>query len=102
MPEGMAFTNKLAFIDFLEPRPRSMKQGELLPHLFRTEYTRIVSVLCRQFGFDRIDTAVDIASETFLAAAPGVSAPCGSVSRHRTSHSFNAALHGTMPDVSYG
>lgn len=28
------------------------KQPELIPHLFRTEYRKIVSVLCRHFGFD--------------------------------------------------
>lgn len=46
-----------------------MDKRELLPHLFRTEYTKIVSVLSRRFGFDRIENAEDIASETFMAAA---------------------------------
>ncbi len=46
-----------------------MYNGELIPHLFRTEYRKIVSVLCRHFGFDQIETAEDIASETFLTAA---------------------------------
>ena len=46
-----------------------MEQHELLPHLFRTEYRKIVSVLCRYFGFDQIETAEDITSETFAAAA---------------------------------
>ena len=46
-----------------------MEQQELIPHLFRTEYRKIVSVLCRRFGFDQIETAEDIASETFLTAA---------------------------------
>jgi len=45
-----------------------MDNGELIPHLFRTEYRKIVSVLCRRFGFDEIETAEDIASETFLTA----------------------------------
>lgn len=45
-----------------------MNQQELIPHLFRTEYSRIVSVLARQFGFSDIETAEDIASETFLTA----------------------------------
>jgi RNA polymerase sigma factor (sigma-70 family) len=44
-------------------------QQELIPHLFRTEYRKIVSVLCKRFGFDQMETAEDIASETFLAAA---------------------------------
>ncbi|PWT73449.1 MAG: RNA polymerase subunit sigma [Bacteroidetes bacterium] len=46
-----------------------MEQQELLPHLFRSEYRKIVSVLCKRFGFDQIEIAEDIASETFLAAA---------------------------------
>ena len=46
-----------------------MFNGELIPHLFRTEYRKIVSVLCRHFGFDQMETAEDIASETFLTAA---------------------------------
>jgi RNA polymerase sigma-70 factor (ECF subfamily) len=45
------------------------KQQELIPHLFRTEYRKIVSVLCRHFGFDQIETAEDIAGDTFLTAA---------------------------------
>jgi predicted RNA polymerase sigma factor len=43
-------------------------QQELLPHLFRTEYRKIVSVLCKHFGFDRVEAAEDLASDTFLAA----------------------------------
>lgn len=46
-----------------------MQQQELIPHLFRTEYRKIVSVLCRHFGFDQIENAEDIASDTFLTAA---------------------------------
>jgi RNA polymerase sigma factor (sigma-70 family) len=46
-----------------------MEQQALIPHLFRTEYRKIVSVLCKRFGFDQMETAEDIASETFLAAA---------------------------------
>jgi predicted RNA polymerase sigma factor len=45
-----------------------MIQQELIPHLFRSEYRKIVSVLCRRFGFDQAETAEDIASETFLTA----------------------------------
>jgi RNA polymerase sigma factor (sigma-70 family) len=41
----------------------------LIPHLFRTEYRKIVSVLVKTFGFGQIEIAEDIASETFLAAA---------------------------------
>lgn len=46
-----------------------MPENELIPHLFRTEYRKIVSVLCRHFGFDHIETAEDIAGDTFLAAS---------------------------------
>lgn len=46
-----------------------MDHGELIPHLFRSEYRKIVSVLSRRFGFDQIEVAEDIASDTFLTAA---------------------------------
>jgi predicted RNA polymerase sigma factor len=46
-----------------------MQQQELIPHLFRTEYRKIVSVLCKRFGFDEIEIAEDIASDTFVTAA---------------------------------
>ena len=45
------------------------QKKELIPHLFRTEYRKIVSVLCRHFGFDQIEIAEDIAGDTFLTAA---------------------------------
>ncbi|HVZ96340.1 MAG TPA: sigma-70 family RNA polymerase sigma factor [Chitinophagaceae bacterium] len=45
-----------------------MDEEQLVPHLFRTEFTRIVSVLCKLFGIEHIETAEDITSETFLAA----------------------------------
>jgi RNA polymerase sigma factor (sigma-70 family) len=45
-----------------------MANETLLPHLFRTEYRKIVSVLCHRFGFDQIEMAEDIASDTFLTA----------------------------------
>ncbi|MDB5120779.1 MAG: putative polymerase, sigma-24 subunit, subfamily [Sphingobacteriales bacterium] len=46
-----------------------MQPTELLPHLFRTEYRKITSVLCKLFGIEYIEVAEDIVSETFLAAA---------------------------------
>ncbi len=46
-----------------------MPNEELIPHLFRTEYRKIVSVLCKRFGFDQMEIAEDIASETFMTAA---------------------------------
>jgi RNA polymerase sigma factor (sigma-70 family) len=46
-----------------------MDKEELIPHLFRTEYRKIVSALCKRFGFDQIEIAEDIASDTFMTAA---------------------------------
>ena len=45
-----------------------MDDKELIPHLFRTEYSKIVAVLCTRFGFAEMELAEDIASETFMAA----------------------------------
>lgn len=45
-----------------------MEERELLPHLFRTEYQKIVSVLSYLFGIEHIEIAEDIVSDTFLAA----------------------------------
>ena len=45
-----------------------MEQGELIPHLFRTESRKITAVLCRLLGVEHISLAEDIAGETFLAA----------------------------------
>lgn len=45
-----------------------MDQGDLIPHLFRNEYTKIVAVLAKRFGLDHIEIAEDLASETFLTA----------------------------------
>ncbi|TGN20629.1 RNA polymerase sigma factor [Leptospira idonii] len=46
-----------------------MEQSDLIPNLFRTEYSKIISVLCKQYGFYQIEIAEDIASETFLTAS---------------------------------
>src|SRR6478609_8616777 len=45
-----------------------MQQHELIPHLFRTEYSKICAVLSRFFGIDYLEAAEDIASETFVLA----------------------------------
>ncbi len=45
-----------------------MYDNQIIPHLFRTEYRKIVSVLCKYFGFEQIEIAEDIVSETFLTA----------------------------------
>ncbi|UAY53715.1 RNA polymerase subunit sigma [Ferruginibacter albus] len=46
-----------------------MQQTELIPHLFRTEYRKIVAVLCKLFGIEHIEIAEDIVSDTFLSAS---------------------------------
>jgi RNA polymerase sigma factor (sigma-70 family) len=45
-----------------------MRPEELIPNLFRTEYSKITAVLCKRFGIEHLEVAEDIASETFLAA----------------------------------
>ncbi len=45
-----------------------MQEKELIPYLFRTEFRKIVSVLCKTLGLQDMDAAEDIAGETFLAA----------------------------------
>ncbi|TGL58905.1 RNA polymerase sigma factor [Leptospira sarikeiensis] len=45
-----------------------MNTEDLLPHLFRMEYSKIVSVLCKLIGFENLEIAEEIASETFLTA----------------------------------
>jgi len=45
-----------------------LNKNELIPNLFRTEYSKIVAVLCKVFGLNNIDFAQDIVSETFLTA----------------------------------
>jgi len=45
-----------------------MKEKKLIPHLFRTEFSKIVAVLCKTFGLSNIQLAEDIVSETFLIA----------------------------------
>jgi len=40
----------------------------LIPHLFRTEFSKITAVLCKLFGAEHMDVAEDIASETFMQA----------------------------------
>lgn len=46
-----------------------MTEKDLIPHLFRTEYRKIISVLCKTFGIEHIEIAEDIVSETFLIAS---------------------------------
>ena len=46
-----------------------MNKDKVLPHLFRTEYRKLIAVLYRHFGFEHPEIAEDIASDTFLTAA---------------------------------
>ena len=45
-----------------------MNEQQLIPHLFRTEFRKIVAVLVNSFGADSIDAAEDVASDTFMQA----------------------------------
>jgi RNA polymerase sigma factor (sigma-70 family) len=45
-----------------------MDQQELIPHLFRTEFSKITVVLCKHFGISQMEVAEDISSETFFSA----------------------------------
>ncbi len=45
-----------------------MEQQELIPHLFRTEFRKIIAVLGKHFGAGHLDVAEDLASDTFAAA----------------------------------
>lgn len=45
-----------------------MEQQELIPHLFRSEFRKITVVLCKLFGIEHLETAEDLASDTFLSA----------------------------------
>lgn len=45
-----------------------MTGTDLIPHLFRTEYRKLVAVLTKRFGIANLETIEDIASETFLSA----------------------------------
>ena len=45
-----------------------MEQQELIPRLFRTEFSRITAVLCKYLGVENIEVAEDLASDTFLTA----------------------------------
>tara|TARA_R110002051_G_scaffold255120_2_gene314187 strand:+ start:16708 stop:17943 length:1236 start_codon:yes stop_codon:yes gene_type:complete len=46
-----------------------MQEKELIPQLFKTEYRKIISVLCKYFGIIHIEIAEDIANDTFLLAS---------------------------------
>jgi len=45
-----------------------MIENNLIPSLFKAEYRKIVSVLCRSFGIKHIEIAEDLTNDTFLLA----------------------------------
>lgn len=45
-----------------------MNKNELIPHLFRNEYAKIVAVLCKRYGLSHIELAEDFVSDSFLKA----------------------------------
>jgi RNA polymerase sigma factor (sigma-70 family) len=46
-----------------------MDQSNLIPQLYRQEFSKMVALICNRFGIEQIDAAEDVVSETFLAAA---------------------------------
>jgi RNA polymerase sigma factor (sigma-70 family) len=46
-----------------------MEKEELIPQLFKTEYRKIIAVLCKLFGIVHIEIAEDITNDTFLLAS---------------------------------
>jgi RNA polymerase sigma factor (sigma-70 family) len=45
-----------------------LNQNELIPKLFKTEYRKIIAVLCKFFGIEHIEIAEDLTNDTFLLA----------------------------------
>lgn len=45
-----------------------MKETELIPRLFRQEFSKMVAVISKTFGLQHIEVAEDIVSDTFLSA----------------------------------
>ena len=45
------------------------EQHELIPDLFRTEYSKLIAILCRQYTVASIELIEDAVSETFLVAS---------------------------------
>ena len=45
-----------------------MMQTDVIPGLFKAEFSRITAVLCNYMGPEHVQAAEDIASETFLSA----------------------------------
>jgi len=47
----------------------AMHNQQLIPDLYRKEYSKMVAVLCSRFGLGFMETAEDIVGDTFLSAA---------------------------------
>ena len=47
----------------------NLNENELITQLFKTEYRKIISVLCNLFGIVHIEIAEDITNDTFLLAS---------------------------------
>jgi RNA polymerase sigma-70 factor (ECF subfamily) len=47
----------------------NLNEKELIAQLFKTEYRKIISVLCKLFGIVHIEIAEDITNDTFLLAS---------------------------------
>lgn len=46
-----------------------MPKEQLIPHLFRSEFSKLVAVLCKTYGLSNIQLAEDFVSDTFLKAS---------------------------------
>lgn len=46
-----------------------MSEDQLISQLYKTEYRKIVSVLCKLFGIAHVEIAEDISNDTFLLAS---------------------------------
>jgi RNA polymerase sigma-70 factor (ECF subfamily) len=46
-----------------------LNEAALIPQLFKSEYRKIISVLCKLFGIVHIEIAEDITNDTFLLAS---------------------------------
>lgn len=46
-----------------------MQQPDLIPYLYRTQFSKMVAVLCKLFGAEYISVAEDLVSDTYLLAA---------------------------------
>jgi RNA polymerase sigma factor (sigma-70 family) len=74
-----------------------MNSRALIPHLFRTEYSKIIAVLCKHFGFEHLNEAEDITSDTFLSAMQ--SWPYEGVPENPTAWLYTVAKHKALNHI---